>query len=302
MAFVKAERKRAKLRLGIMGPSGSGKTYGALQIAKGLGGSVFFIDTERGSASLYSHLLDFQVCELENDFSPQAYTKAIHEAEAAGASVIVIDSLSHAWEGQGGALDMVEAATARQKSGNSYTAWREVTPHHRALVDAMLQSPAHIIMCLRVKTEYTLEDVNGRKVPKKIGLAPIQRAGIEYESTTFFEVDDSHHAVTTKDRTGMFDSKRFQLSDKVGADLKAWLDSGKAIEPKPAPMPSPAPANAKEATADELHAATEAAAKLHQARDIEELRIAWTLVPANLRPSLESLKNQIKDSFLKEGK
>mgnify|MGYP001393278694 FL=1 len=145
--FKKATKKQVKARIAIAGPSGSGKTYTGLVAATALanGRQIAVIDTERGSASLYSDYFEFDVLELEPPFSPQVYKQAIRAAEDAGYGVILIDSLSHAWEGEGGALDLADEATARQRTPNSYTAWREVTPLHREMVDAILQSKAHVV-------------------------------------------------------------------------------------------------------------------------------------------------------------
>lgn len=299
IVFGQATRRKARLRLGIMGPSGSGKSWGALEVAGGLASAwdkVFVVDTERGSASLYASKGAYQVCELSDDFSPATYTQAIKAAEGAGAEVIVLDSLSHAWEGVGGALDMVEAAQARSKSGNSFTAWKEVTPAHRALVDAMLQSTAHIIVTMRVKTEYVIEkDERGKSTPRKVGLAPIQRAGMEYEFTSLFDVDDSHHAVTSKDRTGLFDGKRVQLSQAVGKQFRAWLDSGAD------PLPQPVPA----ASASDLSAAADLlpphASRLQACATLDELKAAWEATPTALRPALASVKDGVK-AFIKGDK
>ena len=140
--FHKAERKKSRLRLAIAGPAGSGKTYSALLIAFGIGGRVAMIDTERGSGELYAHLGDYDVCVITPPFTPEKYIEAIHEAEQAGYNVIIIDSLSHAWAGEGGLLDI--HGHLADRSGNSWSAWRKVTPKHNQLVEAMLQSPCHI--------------------------------------------------------------------------------------------------------------------------------------------------------------
>lgn len=234
--FQKATRKQAKARVAIDGPAGSGKTYTALIAAKSLanGGKVAVIDTERGSASLYADEFDFDVLELTN-FNPRNYIQAIHEAEQASYTVIVIDSMSHAWEGEGGVLDMHDAATKRQKTENSYTAWKDVTPIHREFVDAMLQSPCHIIATMRAKMEYSQEkDGNGKTVIRKIGLAPVQRAGTEYEFTVVCDMDTEHTLTVSKSRCK-------PLSDKIarmpGAEffnvLRDWLNSGDAPVPQP---------------------------------------------------------------------
>lgn len=251
VAFVKAEKKQAKLRLAIDGPSGSGKTYTALIAATALarGGKIAVIDTERGSASLYADQFEFDVAEL-NTFSPQNYIDAIDMAEKAGYAVVVIDSLSHAWEGEGGALDMVDAATARSQSKNSYFAWRDVTPLHRKLVDAMLQSKCHIIATMRSKTEYVIEEVerNGKKtqIPRKVGTAPIQRAGMEYEFTIVGDMDLDHRLVISKSRmASLADDVVVKPDAKWFGQIVDWLNSGApASEPQRTPDPQTQPAAA----------------------------------------------------------
>lgn len=228
MAFQRATRKKAKLRLAILGPSGAGKTYSAIKIAMGLGGKIAMIDSERGSGELYAHLCEYDVCGLVPPFTPEKYIEAIHEAERAGYSVIIIDSLSHAWSGTGGLLEDVDK---RKGQGNDFTAWRTVTPRHNALVDAMLSSPCHIIGTMRTKQEHVLVDEvrNGKtvKVPKKVGLQPVQRDGLEYEFTVVLDVDlERHMASASKDRTSLFDGQFFTPTEETGKSLIAWLDAG----------------------------------------------------------------------------
>lgn len=230
MAFRKAERRQAKLRLGLIGPSGSGKTYGALLIAQGLGGKIALIDSENGSGELYANMCDYDVCQLTPEFTPQKYIAAIHEAERMGYDVIIIDSLSHAWAGAGGVLEMVDKRKGR---GNDFTAWRDVTPQHNALVDAMLQSPCHIIATMRSKTAYDMEkdERTGKVKPVKIGLAPVQREGMDYEFTVVLEIDQQKHmAEATKDRTSLFDGEVFKITPETGSKLKAWLETGLPAE------------------------------------------------------------------------
>jgi len=223
--FRKAERKKAKLRLGILGPAGSGKTYSALLIAQGLGGRVALLDTEHGSGELYSQMMDYDVATLTPPFTPQRYIEIIHEAEKAGYNTLIIDSLSHAWSGEGGVLDMHDKASSATR--NSFTAWREVTPHHNALVDAILQSPIHIIATMRTKTAYEVTTENGKTKVAKVGLAPVQREGMEYEFTVVFDLSlDGHVATATKDRTSLFDGRHFVPNIEIGKELLDWLESG----------------------------------------------------------------------------
>jgi len=231
--FKKAERKSAKLRAALCGTSGSGKTYSALLLARGLcgeSGKIAVIDTERGSASLYADVTDFDVAELVPPYSPARY-KSLITAAAKEYDVLVIDSLSHAWSAEGGVLDMHDKATQSNKGGNSYTAWRDVTPQHNQLVDAILSCPCHVIITMRSKTAYELQDNgNGKKTPVKIGLAPIQRDGMEYEFTLVLDVSVSNHiASSSKDRTRLWDGRNDKITIAHGAELREWLQSGAPV-------------------------------------------------------------------------
>ena len=231
MEIRKAERRKAKLRLGITGPAGSGKTYGALQIAFGLGGKIVLIDTENGSGDLYANLGEYDVCPLEAPYTVQKYIEAIKTCERYGYDVIIIDSLSHAWAGEGGLLEMHSKLTESSKSGNSYTAWGKVTPLHNQLIDAMLRSKSHVIATMRSKTEYVMvENERGRSEPRKVGLAPVQRDGMEYEFGTVFDLSMNHLATVSKDRTQIFDGQVFALSQQTGEALKEWLNTGRDYE------------------------------------------------------------------------
>ena len=225
--FRKAERKQAKLRLAITGPAGSGKTYSALLIAFGIGGRIAMIDTENGSGDLYANLGEYDICSLSAPYDVRRYIQLIHEAEQAGYGTIIIDSLSHAWSGEGGLLDLQSKVAASSKSGNSYTAWRQVTPLHNRLIDAILGSSCHIIATMRSKTEYLqTENERGRTEIKKAGLAPIQREGLDYEFGTIFDITTNHKAVVSKDRTGIFGDIPFAIDEHTGVMLRYWLNAG----------------------------------------------------------------------------
>lgn len=243
--FKKATKHKAKLRLALVGPPGSGKTYSALAIGTNLGSRVVVIDTEHGSASLYAGRdgFDFDVLELD-DFSPRTYVEAIKAAEKEGYDVIVIDSMTHAWAGKGGALEMVNDAQRRQKTPNSYTAWRDVTPEHNALVDAIVQSKCHVVATMRAKTEYVQEkDERGRTVIRKVGLAPVQREGTEYEFTLVADIDSDHVMTVTKSRcSALADAVVRRPGKDVAEKLMLWLSDGDAPEPSvrtAAPPPAP---------------------------------------------------------------
>lgn len=235
MAFVKAQRQQVKLRLGVIGAAGSGKSMSAIKLAAGLGGKIAVVDTENGSASLYANVCDFDTMTLTAPFTCQKYIDAIHEAEDAGYDTIILDSITHAWSGDGGLL--AKQQQKAKQSGNSYTAWGEVTPDHMRFIDSMLQSKCHVIATMRSKVEYVMEkDGTGKTTVRKIGMAPIQREGMDYEFTVVFSVDADHTATPSKDRTSMFDGTVFQINERTGKQLKSWLESG-AIESEPKAEP-----------------------------------------------------------------
>ena len=238
MSFQKAERKKAKLRLAMMGPSGSGKTLSSLLIAMGMGGKIAMIDTESGSGELYSHIGEYDIDQIKAPYTPDKYIQKIHEAEKAGYEVIVIDSLSPAWAGEGGMLEMVDRETQASRSKNSYMAWGKITPKHNKLVEAILTSSAHIICTCRTKTAYEIVDNgNGKKVPQKIGLSPIFRDGVEYEFTVVLDIStETHTATSSKDRTSLFDGQNFIPTKETGEELIEWLNGG--AEPPPPPKPT----------------------------------------------------------------
>lgn len=226
MEIRKAQRKKAKLRLGIAAPSGAGKTYSALLLAFGLGGKVGVIDTEHSSADLYAHLGEYDVIDIEAPYTVAKYLQAISKFEAAGYSTIIIDSLTHAWAGDGGLLDK-QGKIADSGKANGFAAWRTITPEHNSLVEAMLKSPCHIIATMRSKQEYVLEtNDRGKQTPKKVGLAPVQRDGLEYEFTVMLDIDMSNVASASKDRTSLFVGRYFKVSQETGAELLQWLESG----------------------------------------------------------------------------
>lgn len=228
--FQRAERKQSKLRLGITGPTGSGKTYGALNIATGLGGRIAVLDTENGSASLYADEFEFDVINLTAPYSPERFIEIIKAAEQAGYDTLIIDSTTHEWSGVGGCLELVDKIAPKFK-GNTWSAWNEVTPRHRAFIDAMLQSQINIIATMRSKMETTQEDSgNGKKRVVKLGMKSEQRDGIEYEFTVVLDlIHDGHYAIATKDRTRLFTGREpEQINVNTGKKLLAWLNSGKA--------------------------------------------------------------------------
>lgn len=232
MGFKIARREKVYARIGLCGPSGAGKSHSALRVAKGLagpGGKILYICTEQGSAKLEAGkpgIPEFGLEVLEKPYTPQRYMALIDEAMSEKPDVLIIDSLSHAWAGQGGVLEMVDRV---KSGGNNFTAWRELTPLHNRFVETILSVPSHVIVTMRTKTDYVTEkDDRGRMVVKKVGLAPVQRDGMEYEFTLVFDIDrDKHYATASKDRTSLFDAELGEvLTEQHGAKLRNWLNAG----------------------------------------------------------------------------
>jgi hypothetical protein len=267
MTFQKATKKSARLRMALIGVAGAGKTYTALSIASHLGKKIAVLDTERGSASKYSDLFEFDVLEPET-FSPKTYIDAIEMAAEAGYDVIILDSLSHAWAGKDGALELVDRAARRAQSNNNFGAWRDVTPLHNAMVDTIIGAKIHIIATMRAKTEYVQEKdpKTGRTSVRKVGMAPVQRDGLEYEFDVVADIDTENNLVIGKTRCPSIAGAVFNKAGKdVALRLKNWLTDGGApaeTAPKKAPKfektveatpaPAPVPAAYEEFEADDM--------------------------------------------------
>lgn len=221
-------RKKAKIKMALQGPSGSGKTYSALLLAFGLTNdwkSIAVIDTENHSADLYAHLGPYNVLDLSPPFSPERYIEAIKACEKQGIKVLIIDSISHEWDGVGGILDI-----HGNMMGNSFTNWAKVTPRHNAFVQTILQSNIHTICTIRSKQDYVLSEKNGKMVPEKIGLKGVTREGLDYEFTIVLEIDIKHNATASKDRTQMFvDKPEFKISESIGKRILTWCESGQSL-------------------------------------------------------------------------
>ena len=232
--FKKASKKQQKLRLLLEGASGSGKTYSALIIAETLANSlnkrVAFIDTEYGSASLYADRFDFDSLELTPPFTPEKYVTAIKEAASCEEyGVLVIDSISHEWSGQGGCLDI------QAQLGGTFNDWKKVTPRHQNFINAILEANIHIIGCARTKSDYVMEEgINSKgkatTKPVKVGTKTEQREGLEFEFTTIFRLNQNHVASVSKDRTSIFENQDAVITEETALKFLEWLNNGEEVE------------------------------------------------------------------------
>jgi len=234
MGFVKAERQAMKARIVLVGPSGAGKTKSALLLAFGLvghNGKVGLLDTSNGLAKIQSELGNFFILGMHAPFTTGKYVSVVDLAEEEGFDVLIIDSMSPAWAGVGGILEQVDKLSSK---GNKSDAWSTVQPLHYELIDRLLNSKMHIIITLKAKTEYLVSDQNGRFIPKKVGLAPIQREGLDYDFHVTFDLDQTGHvALATTDHTGLFDGFADVLTEADGEKLGFWLESGTSAAATP---------------------------------------------------------------------
>lgn len=221
------------MKLAIEGVSGSGKTYSALRLARGLvgpAGKIAVIDTENGSASLYSDQFDFDVVNVAPPFRKNQFITPILGAVEAGYHCLIIDSASHIWEG---VLDLKDRLD--KGGGNHYTNWNSAGNVYKDVINTILQAPIHVLCCMRSKVAYVIEENDkGSQVPRKVGMAPIIRDGTEYEFSTVFDLDRTHLATIDKDRTKLFDDdEAFLITEKTGESIAAWLRGMPTPEPEP---------------------------------------------------------------------
>jgi len=232
MTIRRAERQMAKIKLAITGVSGSGKTFSALRLARGLvgpEGRILMGDTENRSGDLYAENFEFDKVDIEPPFTYDKFEDLVKLAHAEKYDALIIDSASHFWEGvleYKGALD--------KRGGNSYTNWGEAGDKFKIGLNAILQTPLHVIVCLRSKTEYSMEKDGGKTTVRKLGLAPVFREGCDFEFSTVFDIAMDHTAATSKDRTQLFKDKIFQITEATGQEIAAWL---KTATPKAEPLP-----------------------------------------------------------------
>lgn len=248
--FVEATKEKAKARIALIGPSGSGKTYTALTLAKAFGGPIAVVDSERGSASKYSGKDGFAFKALNLDrFDPRKMPELIKAAiPICGNGTLILDSFTAWWSGIGGMQELVDSIASSSKSGNSFQAWGKARPYEKAMFDAILSFPGHVIVTMRAKTEYVIEEINGKKTPRKIGMAPEQRQGVEFEFDVVGDMDQDNVLSISKSRcTPIRERGRFVHPGAEFAGLMLdWLNDGTEPTAKPEPAPEPQAAKAAE--------------------------------------------------------
>lgn len=284
MEIKKASKKNLKVKIALNGASGSGKTTSSLLMAYGITNDwnkICLIDTENRSSELYVGskfgnviIGEFNTIQLSKPFSPEKYVEALEMClKHSDIEVIIIDSCSHEWDGIGGILDIHNSMT-----GNSFTNWGKLTPRHNKFIETIVNANKHIIGTFRAKSDYVMNEKNGKQVPEKIGLKAITREGVDYEFTLCFDIDIKHNAVSSKDRTGLFmDKPDFIIGIETGKKILEWCMSGKS----------------------DIELIEEIKSKLIVCKNIDELTKVWGNLSTEEKKleGINDFKNQLKESY-----
>jgi len=272
-----AMREGSKVVIGISGQSGSGKTLTALKIARGMvahAGEIGFLDTENKRGSLYADELDapFLIGDLYPPFSPLRYAEAIKEFQAAGVKVLVIDSISHEWEGEGGCIDIAENTTGKVAN------WKKAKAEHKKFMNALLQADMHIIACIRAREQV---DFSNPSSPKSLGVQPICEKNFMFEMTASVmmssEGKESRHIKVPKDLKPIFvPAQDGYMGGGVGAGIMQWIGSGVQVSPELISWQNRLQASASDG--------------------LQGLANVWAQVPKPLQKQLAAHKEQCKAS------
>ena len=240
MAFQvkKAKRELIYVKFAIMGPSGAGKTYSSQRIAKGMvaeiekqtgkKAKILMANTEGKRGYYYANEFDYDIIDIDAPHNPEKYVELINFAVSEGYDILIIDSASHEWEGKGGCLEL------QQQAGGTYQSWAKVSPRHAKFINAIADSPIHIIATMRGKDQYEVsKDEKGKTTVQKLGIGARQREGFEYEFTCTFLLDQkTNTAEVQKDNTHIFDSEGPTiLSENHGVKVIQWANSGEGYTP-----------------------------------------------------------------------
>lgn len=274
-----AIREGAKVVIGVCGRSGSGKTLTALKIARGIvanAGEIGFLDTENKRGSLYAHELDapFLIGDLYPPFSPQRYAEAIKEFQQAGVKVLVIDSISHEWEGEGGCIDIAENTSSKIAN------WKKAKAEHKKFMNALLQADMHIIACVRAREQV---DFSNPSSPKSLGVQPISEKNFMFEMTASVMMGNEgrqvNHIKVPKDLKPVFVAEQDgYMGFDVGHGIAKWIGSGVQVLPELISWQNRLQASASEG--------------------MEGLAKVWRQVPKQLQAQLAAHKEQCKSSAM----
>jgi hypothetical protein len=227
-----AKRELIWVKVALMSPSGGGKTYSALRLATGMqekmkelgqDTNIIMFNTEVARGRYYANEFKYKIVDVGAPHEPEKYVRAIQYGVDQGFKIIILDSTSFEWEGDGGCLDI------HQREGGTFQAWAKVTPRHNKFIQAIADSQCHIIATMRGKDQYEIDkDEKGKSNVKKLGVGAQQRSGFEYEfSTTFLLDQKSNFATNQKDNTHLFETLGdVKLTEDHGRKLIEWANSG----------------------------------------------------------------------------
>ena len=234
----KAKREKIYVKLALMAPSGGGKTYGGLRLATGMAeeiknetgkdAKILLANTEGKRGYYYADEFNYDIVDVDPPHNPEKYVELIEFAVQEGYDILIIDSSSHEWEGKGGCLEL------HQQAGGTYQSWARVTPRHNKFINAIADSPIHIIATMRGKDQYEMtKDDKGKTNVQKLGVGAKQRDGFEYEFTVTFLIDQkTNTAEVQKDNTHIFDKEGpTVLSENHGKKIIQWANSGEGYTP-----------------------------------------------------------------------
>lgn len=241
MKLTLARREKMKAAVAFIGSSGSGKTLSMLLVAYGMmkeeypnsdDSEVFkkigMIDTEHNRGQIYAgttvaglRIEPFYHIDLQPPYTVERYGEAMMDLKNAGCEVIIVDSISHAWEGEGGMLDL------KEEFGGTFAAWRKVKPYMEKLIRDLTANNVHVLASMRTKQDYQVETGDTGKLSiKKIGLKPVMKDDLEYEFMIVWRIDQSHIAQAVKDNSNLFENNPGRLTAEHGKKLFKWLDEG----------------------------------------------------------------------------
>ena len=285
----KAVREQIKLRVALIGPSGSGKTYSALRLAAGMAKKTekptLLLDTENGRGKIYANEFDYYYEPFVQPFSPERYIEYIRAAEEAGVGQLIVDGCSAEWKyllSQLGVLKQTSSGTNK----NEFASWDKITPRHDAFVSSVIYSGIHLILLMRGKDEYKMEEKNGKNVPKKIGVGPIMRDGLEYECNVAFTIDlEGHLATQSKDDTHYFQDMIRPLEEKDGEFLIDWARDGIEAQPAQKLQSAPPPKAAPKLTRAQVES------RLRAVKSLDELASIWD----EMKSAIQDLSDQDRE-------
>ena len=234
LQIKKAVREQIYTKIALMAPSGGGKTYSSLRLATGMAreieketgkkAKILMGNTEESRGYYYADEFDYDIVDIDAPHNPEKYVELINLAVENGYDILIIDSSSHEWEGKGGCLDI------QQQAGGTYQAWSRITSRHQKFIEAISNSPIHIIATMRGKDQYEMvkDEKTGKSAVQKLGVGAKQRDGFEYEFTCTFLIDQKTNAAETqKDNTHIFEGQGSTiLTEKHGEEIIKWANSG----------------------------------------------------------------------------